>query len=235
MPHRKRHYRPYLRLKLTLTNHRRPWTQAECNRLIWLADELHREPRMTERLAERFGRSPKAIRDMLRKLAWKNGRTGGRTLRQVAALLDVDEGSLLALIRKGRFVAGLEYHARPYAYCIDDDKLWCWLENMCSWHYWEPARLVDPAWREYFSELRRDWITTQQAAAILYVVPERVLAMRKAGYLRGEKPTNRAVWYRRSEVLAVKQRHLVGACYVFAHAAGGAHARRTVQLVEVAV
>ncbi len=231
MPHRKRHYRPYLRLTLTLVNHRRPWTKAERARLVWLADELHREPRMTERLAEKFGRSPKAIRDMLRKLEWKNGTTGGRTLRQVAALLDVDEGALLALIRKGRFVAGLDYHARPYAYCIDDDQLWSWLEDMRSWHYWEPARLVDPAWREYFSELRRDWITTQEAARILHVVPERVLAIRKAGHLHGEKPTNRAVWYRRSDVLAVKQRHLVGACYVFANAACGVPALRSRQEV----
>lgn len=215
VPHKKRRYRPYHRLKINLTNHRRAWTKAECARLIWLADEWHRQPRMTERLAERFGRSPKAIRDMLRKLDWRNGSTGGRTLRQVAALLAIDEGSLLALVRKGRFVPGLAYHARPAAYRIQDDELWDWMTDMRSWHLWEPCRLREPVWRVHFAELRRDWLTTQQAADILCVCPARVLDMRRLGHLPGSKPTPRAVWFRRADVFAVRQRHLIGGSYVF--------------------
>lgn len=210
-----RRFRPYIRLKLTLSNHRRPWTQAERQRLLWLAAELHRDPRMTLRLATKFGRSPKAIRDMLRELGWRDRFAGGRTLRQVAAMLGLDEGALLSLVRKGRFIDGIHYHARPAAYCIQDDELWAWMDDMRSWHYWDPERLTDPVWREHFTALRRDWITTAQAAAILCVCTGRVLDMRQLGYLPGEKPTNRAVWFRRSDVLALKRRHLVGGCYLF--------------------
>lgn len=211
-----RRYRPYHPLKIELTNHRRPWTPAEQTRLVWLADEYCGEARLTERLAAKFGRSPKAIRDRLRQLGWRDRTVGGRTLRQVAAALGVTEAALLIIVRAGRFIPGLAYHDRQAAYRIPDDDLWDWLTAMRSWHYWQPARLADPVWRAHFSELRRDWLTPPEAAAILCVCTGRVLELRRLGHLPGEKPTSRAVWFRRADVIALKQRHLVGGSYVFA-------------------
>lgn len=76
------------------------------------------------------------------------------------------------------------------------------MEDMRSWHIWQPERLPDPAMRTHFSELRRDWLTTHQVAALLCLSPAQVNRLRREGRLPAVKPTPRAAWYRRCDVLA---------------------------------
>jgi hypothetical protein len=197
-------------------NARRRWTAADRKRLLWLASEVSREPGMIRTLARKFGRTPGAIRHMLRKCGWAG--PGGRTLHECARLLNMTDSNLLELVRYGRFIPDLPYHDRPNSYAILDDDLWAWMTDKRSWHYWRPERLQEPVWRAYFAALRRDWLSTAEAAALLCLCPAHVTRLRTAGYLPGEKPTPRACWFHRADVLAFKERYLSGGVYQVAPA-----------------
>jgi hypothetical protein len=146
----------------------RRWTSKEDGALVWLFDEYLGQDKAYEAIGRKLRRSPGAVQQRAIKSLGLHRTLGGHmTTLQVAELLGSRDGAVRHWVRAGRLWLKPHKRTRNTPYAIDPDDLWVWLEDSCSWDLWEPDAITDREWRQHFTDLRRGWITTREAAKIL--------------------------------------------------------------------
>jgi len=157
----------------------KPWTPAEKQKLLLLWDRYRGKPGGVERLARKFGRTPRAVSFEANQLGLHRNADGKAYL----SLTDISRlfGRALSGVWKQFADTGSRNYRR---HCIAVDDLWAWMEQPRTWHLWEPETLTDLAWREHFTELRRGWLSTPDVCRVYGVNPTQVYRWRKRGLVK---------------------------------------------------
>lgn len=170
----------------------RPWTKDEDNTLVNLWDRYMGKPDIYRRLAHKLGRTPRAVQFHANTLGLYH-RADGKSYMDLHDLCRLFGRTLNAVWQQ--WGKGPRYRR----HCIPVDDLWAWMEQPKTWHLWEPETLGDLAWREHFTELRQDWLSTEAVCKLCGVSKTAVLRWRKRGRVR-HVGSKRQRWHWRADV-----------------------------------
>lgn len=124
------------------------------------------------------------------------------TATQLAELLGRPPSTVVEWIVSGRLNLSKRHGKFGIAYQFSHESVWDWMEDMASWHLWEPAKIKDAHWREHFTELRRGWLDKHQAAEMLIISADGVSSAVCKGKLKSHKAGYRSrLWFREEDVI----------------------------------
>lgn len=180
----------YRRHKLRLVNLPRPWTKAECHRLVELMEQHH----TYAEAAAILGRGVSAVRERCWKLDAAMTTANGRTVSEIARRLGVDHKTVAWWIRRG-YLKGHRLTApmgRGQLLIVEHEDLTTFLEDERHWHLWTPERITESGLREWATELRGHvrFLTTQEVADRLCVTHYQVCKLISQGRIPAVKRGN---------------------------------------------
>lgn len=174
---------------LGLPSRRHTWTRAEEFRLLELLEAHHHYAA----IAPLLGRTEQAVRDRCaQKLGVAMTRSNGRTVTATARLLGVESKTAAWWIKEGWLGASgpVTRMGNGQVRIVEEDDLMTFLGEENLWHLWEPARITDPALRDWATAERRGlvFLTARQAGARIGLSFHRVNQCINRGQIKAVRP-----------------------------------------------